>query len=156
MASSITAIASGEAQSAGPIRRAISLPSRSMRSVVGMPTAFRVENSLPEGSGESGSLRGPALVDIDRHHGEVLAPELGLERIECRHLLAAGDAPGRPDVEKHNFAAEIGQGLGLAVGGPPAAGPASSGPPERPLSEGAKLTYTVPNPVIAARIAATR
>jgi hypothetical protein len=28
--------------------------------------------------------------------------------------------------------------------------------PERPLSEGAKLKYTVPNPAIAATVAATR
>ena len=42
------AMASGEAQSAGPAKRAISLPSRSMTSVVGMPTAFRVEKTLAE------------------------------------------------------------------------------------------------------------
>lgn len=50
MAASITASASGEAQSAGPTSRAISLPLRSMTRVVGMPTVFRVENSLPVGS----------------------------------------------------------------------------------------------------------
>ena len=34
----------------GPTSRAISLPLRSMMSVVGMPTALSAANSLPEGS----------------------------------------------------------------------------------------------------------
>jgi hypothetical protein len=50
IAALIRASPSGEPQSAGPTRRPISCPSRSMSSVVGMPTAFSAPNSLPEGS----------------------------------------------------------------------------------------------------------
>ena len=99
-----------------------------MISVVGMPTVFSVANSLPVGIGierkmggagvleEGRGLVRAAFVDIDRHHLEVLAAELGLERVERRHLLAAGQAPRRPDIEEDDLAAEIGQGFGLAVG----------------------------------------
>ena len=50
IAALIRASASGESQSAGPTRRPISLPSRSMSNVVGIPTAFTAANNLPDGS----------------------------------------------------------------------------------------------------------
>ena len=64
---------------------------------------------------EGRSLVRAAFVDIDRHHLEILAAELGLQLVERRHLLAAGHAPGGPDVEEHHFAGKIGQRLRLAV-----------------------------------------
>lgn len=50
IAALIKASASGKSQSAGPTRRPISRPSRSMSSVAGMPTVFSAANSLPLGS----------------------------------------------------------------------------------------------------------
>ena len=43
-------------------------------------------------------------VDRQRDHVEVGPTEPGLERIERGHLLAAGHAPGRPDVHEHDLA----------------------------------------------------
>ena len=79
---------------------------------IGVEREMRGAGLLQEGGG----LVGSPFVDIDRDHLEILAAELGLERVERRHLLAAGHAPGRPDIEEHDLAAEIGQGFGLAVG----------------------------------------
>ncbi len=50
IAASMSFLASGEAQSAGPTSRPISSPCGLSRSVVGMPTTFSVAKSLPEGS----------------------------------------------------------------------------------------------------------
>ena len=54
-------------------------------------------------------LVGIARIDIDRDHLEALAPERPLERVERRHLLAARDAPGRPQIEQHGASAPIRQ-----------------------------------------------
>src|SRR3990172_2185223 len=50
IAASISRLASSDPQSAGPTSRPISRPSRSISSVVGMPTAFTAANNLPEES----------------------------------------------------------------------------------------------------------
>ena len=42
--------------------------------------------------------------------------ELGLQRIERRHLLAARHAPGGPQVQQHGLALEVGERARLAVG----------------------------------------
>src|SRR5216683_2285885 len=52
-------------------------------------------------------LVGIARVDVDRDHLEARPAELALERIERRHLLAAGHAPGGPQVEEHRASAPI-------------------------------------------------
>ncbi len=54
-------------------------------------------------------LLGIARIDIDRDHVEILAAELALQRVERRHLLAAGDAPSRPQVDQDGAAAPVGQ-----------------------------------------------
>src|SRR3569832_1710045 len=59
---------------------------------------------------------GVAGVDVDRHHLEILAAELGLQPIKRRHLLAARHAPGRPKVHEHRLAAPVRKLLRLAVG----------------------------------------
>src|SRR5215470_18464403 len=52
-------------------------------------------------------LLGIAGVDIDRDHLELRAAELRLQLVERRHLLAAGDTPGRPKVKKHGAASPL-------------------------------------------------
>src|SRR5215813_3806486 len=52
-----------------------------------------IDADLPE---PSARLFGIAGVDIDRDHLERWPAEFSLERVERRHLLAAGDAPGGP------------------------------------------------------------
>ena len=54
-------------------------------------------------------LVGIARIDIDRDHLEALAPQGPFERVERRHLLAARDAPGRPQIEQHGASAPIRQ-----------------------------------------------
>src|SRR5438094_1836991 len=49
------------------------------------------------------------LIDRQRDHLEALAAELRLQAIERRHLLAAGLAPRRPDIEQHQLAAKVGE-----------------------------------------------
>ena len=46
---------------------------------------------------------------------EIDAAKLRLQTIERGHLPAAGPAPGRPDVEQYDLAAEIGERERLAV-----------------------------------------
>jgi hypothetical protein len=58
---------------------------------------------------------GVAGVDIDRDHLEILAAELGLQAVQRRHFLAAGHAPGRPQVHQHGSAAPVRQLPGPAV-----------------------------------------
>ena len=43
------------------------------------------------------------------HDLEIRAAELGLQGVERRHLLAAGHAPGRPQVQQHGAAAPVGE-----------------------------------------------
>src|SRR5690606_37948265 len=43
----------------------------------------------------------------DRGHGEPLAAELAVERVEGRQFLAAGGAPGGPEVDRHISAPEL-------------------------------------------------
>ncbi|MCY1350068.1 hypothetical protein D9M69_362900 [compost metagenome] len=50
-----------------------------------------------------------ALIERERHHLEVVAAQLGLESIQGRHFLTAGDAPGGPQVEQNHLAAEVSQ-----------------------------------------------
>src|SRR3712207_8648857 len=46
-----------------------------------------------------------------RDHLEPLRRVALVERLDARHLLAAGRAPGRPDVEQHHLAAVVGERL---------------------------------------------
>src|ERR1700761_8068452 len=55
-----------------------------------------------------------AGVDVDGDDLKFVAAELGLERIERRHFLAAGHAPGGPQVEQHGAAAPVVERLHLA------------------------------------------
>src|SRR6185437_3289053 len=61
-------------------------------------------------------LVGVAGVDVDGDDLEVRAAELLFERIERRHLRAAGHAPGGPEIEEHRLALEVGQREFLAAG----------------------------------------
>src|SRR5215472_1623333 len=56
-------------------------------------------------------LVGIAGVDIDRDHFERRPAEFSLERIERRHLLATGHAPGGPQIEQHRTPAPIGEAV---------------------------------------------
>src|SRR5262245_5210964 len=56
-------------------------------------------------------LVGIAGVDIDRNHFERRPAEFSLERVERRHLLAAGHAPGGPQIEQHRAPAPIGEAV---------------------------------------------
>ena len=119
----ISLTASSLAHSAGPAMVPISQPCGSISSVVGMPKArpiaFKSWNVLAVGIGVIGELLdadflqpgfrlvGIAGVDIDRHHLEIRAAEPLLQRIERRHFLAAGHAPGGPQIEQHRAAAPI-------------------------------------------------
>ena len=58
--------------------------------------------------------RQPRAVDADGHHLEVVRAQLLLQPVERRHLLAAGQAPGRPQVEQHDLAAPVGERALLA------------------------------------------
>src|SRR6185437_12725867 len=55
-------------------------------------------------------LVGVAGIDVDGDDLEVRAAELLFERIERRHLRAAGHAPGGPEVEKHRLAVGVLEG----------------------------------------------
>src|ERR1700737_1205490 len=46
-----------------------------------------------------------AGVDVDRNHLEILAPKLGLQAVQRRHLLTTGHAPGGPQIDQHGLAA---------------------------------------------------
>ncbi len=65
---------------------------------------------------ETPGLFGVAGIDIDRDHLEILAAQLGLQAVQRRHFLAAGHAPGRPQVHQHRAAAPFRELPGLAVG----------------------------------------
>ena len=54
-------------------------------------------------------------VDVHRHHLKLRAAEALLQRVERRHFLAAGHAPGGPQVEQHGAAAPMLQ-RGLLAG----------------------------------------
>jgi len=58
---------------------------------------------------------GIAGVDIDRHHFEAGTAEALFEGVERRHLLAAGHAPGGPQVEQHGPPAPMLKGERLAL-----------------------------------------
>src|SRR3546814_1130821 len=49
------------------------------------------------------------------HDLEVRPAEPCLEPVECRHLLAAGSAPGGPDVEQDHLAPEVAKGERLSA-----------------------------------------
>ena len=61
-------------------------------------------------------LVGVAGVDVDRHHLELGAAELGLQGVQRRHLLAAGHAPGRPQIHQHRPPAPVASDLSAARG----------------------------------------
>src|SRR3990170_1315276 len=48
-------------------------------------------------------------------HHELLGRKLARERLEGRHLRAAGTAPRRPEVDQHHFPAEFGRGGGSTL-----------------------------------------
>ncbi len=70
-----------------------------------------------------------AGVDIDRHHLEIGAAELLLQFVERRHLLLAGRAPGRPQVQQHGLVVPVGE-LALLSG---AVAKGEIGKPDRAL-----------------------
>src|SRR5262245_13489305 len=78
---------------------------------IGVEGKVRGTGLLEEGR----RLRRTSLVDIDWYHGEVLAAELGFELVERRHLLAAGNAPSGPEIQKHDLAGEVLERLDGAV-----------------------------------------
>src|SRR5712692_7110987 len=49
------------------------------------------------------------LVDRERDDFEARAAEPGLQPVERRHLLAAGRAPGRPEIQHDELALEVGE-----------------------------------------------
>src|SRR5439155_25973966 len=57
----------------------------------------------------------PATVLGDRRDGKLVA-ELNLQAVERGHLLEAGLAPGRPQIDDDRLALEIGEAHGLAFG----------------------------------------
>ena len=61
-------------------------------------------------------LFGIAGIDVDGDHLEIRAAEPGLQALERGHLLAAGHAPGGPQVHQHRAPAPVGELFGLAVG----------------------------------------
>ena len=113
------------AHSAGPAISPISQPDGSTISVVGMPKALPASFELLKHLGALVGIIGQvgdagvfqegerlfriAGIDIDRHHLEFVAAELGLQLVERRHFLAAGHAPGGPEVQKHGAAAPVGE-----------------------------------------------
>ena len=119
---------SSEFHSAGPCRMAISQPSASTRTVEGRPSATPVAlrrskaskvESLSSGRLVSlSSVRKAARlvhgvaagVEIDRHDGEHVLAIGGGKGVEGRHLLAAGHAPGRPEIDEKRLAGEILEG----------------------------------------------
>src|SRR5215510_5472118 len=76
-------------------------------------------------------LVGIAGVDIDRDHFERRPAEFSLERIERRHLLATGHAPGGPQIEQHRTPAPIGE----AVLAPPRVPEDEVGQAQRPIGD---------------------
>ena len=125
------ATASGEAHSAGPFSSAISQPEPSTTKVVGRPTTWpdfcSTCSSLPVGIGVIGQVPDPVLlqpglrlvavagVHVDGDHLEIGTAQLRLELVEGRHLLAAGHAPGRPEIDQDCLALEIGKAQGLPL-----------------------------------------
>src|SRR5579871_331786 len=63
-------------------------------------------------------LRRIAGVDVDGDDRKVLAVHPPDQPVERRHLLAAGHAPGRPQVQENGAAAEVGEMRGLSVAVP--------------------------------------
>ena len=57
------------------------------------------------------SRRALALSDVDREHGKRAAREALAKRLHARHLLAAGRAPGGPEVEQHHLAPVVRQAM---------------------------------------------
>lgn len=56
-----------------------------------------------------------AAIDGDRDYFEAGAAQGSLQAVERGHFLAAGDAPGGPDVEHDHLAAEIGKASCLSA-----------------------------------------
>ena len=73
---------------------------------------------MPTSFSQAFGLSRIAGVDIDGDHLELGAAELGLQRVERRHFLAAGHAPCGPQVEQHRPAAPVGERLRRAVARP--------------------------------------
>ena len=114
-------VPAAEFQSASPITRATARPSGSTSTVNGRPSApircasawLRVE--------VDGEVRDPRLLQEtvhclrlveaggDRQNFETVTAEIALQRVQRRHLLAAGRAPGGPEVQQHPFAAPFRQ-----------------------------------------------
>src|SRR4030095_17179286 len=49
----------------------------------------------------------PIIVDADSHHLKFPVFELLVQRLHFGHFLDTGQAPGTPDIQKHNLAAVI-------------------------------------------------
>ncbi len=146
-AAEISLSASSLAHSAGPASVPISQPAGSTRIVVGMPAGaahdLQVLKHLGVGVGVIGEpvdadllepgarLVGIAGIDVDRDHLELRPAELGLQRVERRHLLAAGHAPGGPEIEQHGAPAPVGEVPLGAVG----VAEADIGQAQRPLRD---------------------
>ena len=116
--------------SMAPTSEPTTLPSRSMSSVVGIalaPNACAVAlsaSSVERQVADVALLEEPAhrdaavIVDRNRQHGEAIVAMQRLQAIERRHLGPAWSAPGRPDVQQDDAAAEIGKREVLSGGGP--------------------------------------
>ncbi len=50
-------------------------------------------------------LLGAGIVDAHGHDGEAPGTEVAVQRLDARHLAAAGEAPRGPQVEQHDLAA---------------------------------------------------
>src|SRR5262249_37416666 len=53
--------------------------------------------------------------DVDREDREAARVQRATQALDARHLLAAGFAPGRPEVHQHHPAAKVLEALRLAV-----------------------------------------
>ena len=76
--------------------------------VVGVVAELR---SMPTSFSQVFGFSGSRVSMLTATTSKLGSAELGLQRVERRHLLAAGHAPGRPQVEQHGAAAPVGQRL---------------------------------------------
>jgi hypothetical protein len=66
---------------------------------------------------EEGLNHGGIAVLGDRNHDEVFSAQGGFQAVKGRHLGYAWPAPGRPEVQKHDPATEVGERSRFAICG---------------------------------------
>ena len=64
---------------------------------------------MPTSLSQARGLSGSRVSILTATTSKFVAAELCLQRVERRHLLAAGHAPGGPEVEQHRAAAPVGE-----------------------------------------------